>query len=158
MVAALNHAFRAFDAAQEKSIMHICEEIRQDPFIFDSDMDLDPSYDRGDALVEAIPKPSIEDPHYFKLATKSMIPLCQGYEFNRLIGTSMILNTCATHRCTNGFVDELFSLLQNSILPKPNNLPKSHYEVKCLIQNLGLRYIQSICVKMVVFYIAKNML
>jgi hypothetical protein len=53
----------------------------------------------------------------------------------------MILNTCATHRVTNGFVDELLSLLQNSIVPKPNDLPRSHYEAKRLIQDLGLGYI-----------------
>ncbi len=32
------------------------------------------------------------------------------------------------------------SLLQNSLVPKPNNLPKSHYEAKSLIQHFGLRY------------------
>jgi hypothetical protein len=74
-----------------------------------------------------------------------MIPLYQGCEFNRLTRTLMILNTCAAHRCTNGFVDELLSLSQNSILPKPNNR-WSHYEVKCPVQNLGLGYV-TICSK-----------
>jgi hypothetical protein len=41
---------------------------------------------------------------------------------------------------TNDFVDEFFSLLCNSILPKPNTLPRSHYEAKKLVENLGLRY------------------
>jgi hypothetical protein len=44
------------------------------------------------------------------------------------------------HKVTNGFVDELFSLLWNSILPKPNNLPMSHHSAKSLIQNLCLGY------------------
>ncbi len=53
----------------------------------------------------------------------------------------MILNTYATHHCTNGFVDQLLSLLQNFVLLKLNNLPKSHCEAKSLVQNLGLGYI-----------------
>jgi len=74
-------------------------------------MDLDPSDDRGNAPIEVVLELSIEDTHYFKLATKSMIPLYQGYEFNRLTSTLMILSTCATHRCMNGFFDKLLSLL-----------------------------------------------
>jgi hypothetical protein len=35
-------------------------------------------------------------------------------------------------------VDELLSLLQNSIFLKLNNLLKSHYEAKTMIQNLQL--------------------
>jgi hypothetical protein len=50
----------------------------------------------------------------------------------------MLLNTCATHQITNGFVDEML-LLHNSILGlKFNNLLGSHYEVKKLVQNLAL--------------------
>jgi hypothetical protein len=99
-------------------------------------MDLDLNDGRGNALGEAILEPSIEDPHYIKLTTKFMIPLYPSCELNMLTCTLMILNTCATHRCINGFIDKLLSLLQNSFLPKPNNLPKSHYEAKRLIQNL----------------------
>jgi len=50
----------------------------------------------------------------------------------------MLLNTCATHQITNGFVDEML-LLHNSILGlKFNNLLGSDYEVKKLVQNLAL--------------------
>jgi hypothetical protein len=49
----------------------------------------------------------------------------------------MIWNTCATHHYTNGSVDELLSLLTNSMFPKPNNLLSFHYEANSLIQNLG---------------------
>jgi hypothetical protein len=52
----------------------------------------------------------------------------------------MILNTSIIHQCTTRFVDELLSLLHNSILLKPNNLGKSHYEAKSLIWNLGVGY------------------
>ncbi len=64
----------------------------------------------------------------------------EGFQLSRLIGTLMLFNTHATHRFINGFLDELLSLLQNSILFKPNNLPKSHYEAKMLVQDLGFGY------------------
>jgi hypothetical protein len=117
------------------------EEIKQDPFTFDPKMDLNPSDDNANAPIEVVLELSIKDPHYFKLATKFMILLYQGYELNMITNTLMIFNTCATQRHTNGFIDKLLSLLRNSILPKLNNLPESHYEAKSLIQNLGLRYI-----------------
>jgi len=48
----------------------------------------------------------------------------------------MLLNTCRTHRGTNGFMDELFLLLRNLVFPKLNNLLKSYYEGKTLIYHL----------------------
>lgn len=140
MSTTFNHASQAFDATQEKSIEHMNEKIKQEFFTFDLDMDLDPNDDRGNALGEVVLEPSIKDPHYIKLTTKSMIPLYPSCELNNLTCTLMILNTCARHRCTNGFIDKLLLLLQNSILLKPNNLLKLDYEAKSLIQNLGLRY------------------
>jgi hypothetical protein len=78
--------------------------------------------------------PILDDFHLLKLISNSKIMLFEGSgKINNLIGTFMILNTSTTHRCTNGFIDEFFSLLCNSILHKPNNLPKSHYEAKSLI-------------------------
>lgn len=60
MATTFNHAFQAFDATQEES-KHACEEIRQDHFIFDLDMDFDPNYGKGDAPIEIVPKLSIKD-------------------------------------------------------------------------------------------------
>ncbi len=71
----------------------------------------------------------------------SKVFLYDGSDLHRLTMTLMILNTYATHHCTNGFVDKFLSLLQNFVLLKLNNLPKSHYEVRNLVQNLGLGYI-----------------
>jgi hypothetical protein len=135
MATTFNHASQAFDATQEKSFEHMNKKIKQEFFTFDSNMDLDPNDDRGNALGEVVCEPNIEDPHCIKLTTKSMIPLYPSCEFNSLTCTLMILNTCATHRCINGFIDK--SLL---FLPKPNNLFKLDYEAKSLIQNLGLKY------------------
>jgi hypothetical protein len=83
----------------------------------------------------------INNLHYLKLAIESNVALYEGCAHSRLIGTLMILNTCATHHYTNGFVDELLSLLKNFMLPKPNNLFNFHYEAMNLIQNLGLGYL-----------------
>jgi hypothetical protein len=52
----------------------------------------------------------------------------------------MLLNTCRTHQCTNGFMDELFPLLRNLVFPKLNNLRKSYYERKILIHHLVGHY------------------
>jgi hypothetical protein len=40
----------------------------------------------------------IDDPHYLKLAIESKVSMYEGCALSRLIGTLMILNTCATHQ------------------------------------------------------------
>jgi hypothetical protein len=82
--------------------------------------------------------PTLNYPHFLKLAIKFNILLFESNGFNILTSTLILLNTSTSHRCSNGFVDELLSLLQNSIFLKPNNLFKSHYEAKTMIQNLQL--------------------
>jgi hypothetical protein len=88
-----------------------------------------------------VTKIELDDLHYLKSTTEFKVPLYEGSDLNRLIMTLKILNTCTTHHCTNGFVNELLSLLKNLVFLTLNNLPKSHYEAKTLIQNLGLGYI-----------------
>jgi hypothetical protein len=111
-------------------------------FTFCDVMEFDGPFDGGiDARKDLIHDPPIDDPNYLKLMAESNDPLYEGNELNRFIGALMILNTCATHRVTNGFVDKLFSLLQKSIVPNLNNLFTSHYEAKSLIQNPGLGYV-----------------
>jgi hypothetical protein len=103
-------------------------------------MDLDIDLGGDEANMGATRHTRMDDPHYLKLVAKSKVPLYDGSELSRLTRALMLLNTCATHWVINGFVDELFSLLCNYNLPKPNKLPRSHYEAKRLVQNLGLRY------------------
>jgi hypothetical protein len=57
-----------------------------------------------------------------RLAKESRVPLYIGSDLNKLTGTLMLLDTCVIHQVNNGFVDDLFSLLCNSILPRPNLL------------------------------------
>jgi hypothetical protein len=40
----------------------------------------------------------INDPHYLKLAIESKVSMYEGCALTRLIGTLMILNTCAAHQ------------------------------------------------------------
>jgi hypothetical protein len=90
-----------------------------------------------EANIGAQPKFGDDGFQYLKLTKKFKVPLYTKSDLNILTRTLMLLNTCVIHRASNGFVDELFSLFCNSIIPKPNHLPKSNYEAKKMIQNLG---------------------
>jgi hypothetical protein len=64
---------------------------------------------------------NIDDHHFIKLITESSIPLFESSQLNKLTSILMILNTYATHRCINGFVDEYYPcyatlFCQNQIL------------------------------------------
>ena len=52
----------------------------------------------------------------------------------------MLLNLCSVHGVSNNFVDELFGLLKNELLPKVNTLPKTRYEATKIMKKLGLAY------------------
>jgi hypothetical protein len=142
-VATLNDAFQTCDVVVDESTRDARDLNKQDVFNFHDNIDIEGenvegAYEIGHVNV---PKTEPSDLDYLKLATKSKVLLYEGSDLSRLLAKLMILNTCTTHCCTNGFVNELLSLLRNSIFFKPNNLPKSHYEGKTLIQNLGLGYI-----------------
>jgi hypothetical protein len=107
------------DAVVDESIRETTNQGREDIFELRIDMDLD----GGQGKREAMCKHGSNDPHFLKLVVESKAPLYGGSDLSRLIGTLMLSNTCATHRVTNGFVDELLASLQNSILPKFNHLP-----------------------------------
>ncbi len=49
----------------------------------------------------------------------------------------IFLNACTIHQVTNTFQDELFRLFD---VPKNNVMPKSRYEARKLVRNLGLNY------------------
>ena len=74
------------------------------------------------------------------LLREAKTPLYLGSTFNRLTSTLMLLVCCTTFAVPNNFVDELLKLLNETILPKDNTLPKSFYEAKCLLMKLGLSY------------------
>jgi hypothetical protein len=138
MARAFNDAWGTCDAHIKQFRQQIGDLHKQDPFTIFDDIEFNVDgiglYESREGVLES----TLNDLHFLKLMAKSKIPLFEGSGLNILIGTLMISNTSATHKCTNGFVDELWSLLCNSIFLKLHNLPKSHYEAKSLISNLGL--------------------
>jgi hypothetical protein len=50
------------------------------------------------------------------------------------------MNLCTVHGVTNGFVDELFTILNSHLLPTENVLPKNYYATRSLTTKLGLSY------------------
>ena len=67
-------------------------------------------------------------------------PLYDSGPMNRLGTILMLLNLYSVHRVNNNFVDELFGLLKNELLPKLNTLPSTRYEATKIIKKLGLAY------------------
>lgn len=68
------------------------------------------------------------------------LPLFDGASLSMLSATLLILNCCRTHNVSNAFVNELLMLLNMSILPRGNVLPKSEYETSKMLKNFGLAY------------------
>ena len=96
----------------------------------------DPMETRGTTM-------NIEDPSGVDLETllrEARTALYPGSTSNRLTSTLLLLLCCTTFAVPNNFVDELLKLLNETILPKDNKLPKSFYEAKCLLMKLGLSY------------------
>lgn len=74
------------------------------------------------------------------LLREAQTPLYGGSTSNCLTSSLMLLVSCTTFGVPNSFVDELFKLLKETILPKDNSLPKSFYKAKSLLMKLGLSY------------------
>jgi len=54
--------------------------------------------------------------------------------------TLLLLNLNIVHGVAHTFMDELFSLLKNELLPKRNKMLTTIYEARKLIKFLGLTY------------------
>jgi hypothetical protein len=59
----------------------------------------------------AMPKFGINNLHFFKLDVESNVPLYEGSHFSKFTCTLTLLSAFASHKCTNGFMDELLFLL-----------------------------------------------
>jgi hypothetical protein len=57
-----------------------------------------------------------------------------------LSATLLLLNLSIVHGVAHTFMDELFSLLKNELLPKNNKMPTTRYEARKLIRSLRLTY------------------
>jgi hypothetical protein len=66
--------------------------------------------------------------------------LFAGSRLSSLSATLLLLNCCWTHRCSSTFINELFKLLSQSLLPSANSLSTSEYMVSKKLRELGLSY------------------
>jgi hypothetical protein len=71
---------------------------------------------------------------------EACVPLYEGAHYTKLATTMTPMNMCIVHNCSNKFVNELFSLLHNFLLPMDNILFSNMYFVKTLTQHIGLKY------------------
>ncbi len=75
-----------------------------------------------------------------KEAETPLFEACGQRKNSRLSSVLMFLNAYTIHQVTNIFQDELFRLLGCEILLENNLMPKSRYEARKLVSNLGLNY------------------
>jgi hypothetical protein len=103
----LNNTFQVIDVAVNDSIPQSGLDGKEE--VFNMFNELEPNETLAGHHLEdaAMPKFGINNLHFLKLDVKSS----EGSHFSMLTCTLMLLNACASHRCTNGFVDELLSLL-----------------------------------------------
>ena len=74
------------------------------------------------------------------LEESARTPLFAGAALTSLSATLFLLTCLRTHNASNMLIDELFSLLQKSMLHGINSLPKSEYAASKILKQLGLGY------------------
>ena len=67
-------------------------------------------------------------------------PLFAGSGLTQLGGTLLLLNCLRTHSASNMLVNEIFTILSKSLLPKINSLPINEYHASKVLKQLGLAY------------------
>jgi len=70
------------------------------------------------------------------------VPLYESAHCTKLVAVLIMMNMCIVHNYSNKFVNELFSLLRNFLLPIDNILSTNMYSVKTLTQHIGIKYKQ----------------
>jgi hypothetical protein len=69
-----------------------------------------------------------------------MTRLFAGSRLSSLSATLLLLNCCRTHGCSSTFINKLFKLLSQSLLPSANSLRTSKYLASKKLRELGLSY------------------
>ncbi len=59
---------------------------------------------------------------------------------SKLVATLTLMNMCTIHGYFNKFVDEIFFILHNFLLPMDNCSSSSMHGAKTLTQHIGLKY------------------
>ena len=77
------------------------------------------------------------DPHALE---EAIWPLYRGAKCMQLVAIILLMNLCIVHGMTNGFVDELFTILNSHLLPIEIVLPKNYYAAESFTAKLRLSY------------------
>jgi hypothetical protein len=83
----------------------------------------------------------MEIPNNIKeLYEQAATPVWQNSTTSVISATIVLLNMAVIHGVSNTYMDELLHYLYQSLLPRGNLLPRTHYEAKWVIRKLGLTY------------------
>ena len=74
------------------------------------------------------------------LEDSAKTPLFAGSGLTQLGGTLLLLNCLRTHGASNILVNEVFAILNKSLLPTVNSLPPNEYHASKILKQLGLAY------------------
>jgi hypothetical protein len=105
--------------------------------------DHDPMYDMGveEPIGESNTEDTVEDQGFNSHALEKVIrPLYRGARCTQLVASILFMNLCTVHEATNGFSNEIFTILNAHLLPKWNVSLKNYCAVRSLIAKLGLSY------------------
>ncbi|XP_019248394.1 PREDICTED: uncharacterized protein LOC109227650 [Nicotiana attenuata] len=91
-----------------------------------------------DNLIEE--EPNIEAKRFYRLLKDFEQPLYQNSKASKLSSLIKLLHIKSMGRWSNESFTMLLKMLKDELLPDGANLPKSYYEAKKIIQDLGLSY------------------
>lgn len=94
----------------------------------------------GGSSYENIEEPNAEAKKFYRLlkdCETSLYPGCTSY--TKMSFLVELLHLKALYKVSNKFVDELLHML-HKVLPEDNNVPRSYYDAKKFISDLGLNY------------------
>ena len=120
-------------------VFNVANEVHAD-CIGDSNSDEDVDDTGIGELVGDRDTADVEDNHSFdpQAVEEAIRPLYRGARCSQLAATILLMNLCIVHGVTNGFADEMFTILSAHLLPTENVLPKNYYAAKALTGKLGL--------------------
>ena len=77
---------------------------------------------------------NVADNHSFdpQAVEEAIQPLDRGARCTQLAATILLMILYTVHGVTNGFADEMFTILSTHLLPTENVLPKNYYATKSL--------------------------
>jgi hypothetical protein len=71
---------------------------------------------------------------------EAILPLYRGTRCIQLAATILLMNLCTVHGVTNGFADEMFTILNSHMFPLKNVLLKNYYRARSFTAKLGMLY------------------